>query len=338
MRMLILALVASGCVAGEMRAEGFETPTWQAEQSVEGKSGWRGGAIISKEQAKADEQSLKIAKEQTAERGIAGGAKELRYIDLYVLPVYGTEPAETLDIGGAKIGFLREGTTGRVVVLEGEQALVLQSGDFELEGTNGEGAEWLRVTVRLAPAKGEWDLHVNGVPVRAGSKLSNEDVLKIAGGSEGAIYADEVSEGAENPLFADSDHDGMPDAEEKALGLDPYADDRDGDLDGDGVSNVQELFQGTSPRVAGKGDGAGLVGGPIIYVDNLAGNDGNTGNHSYAAVGADGPKGSIKGAMASAPTGATIVVLKGKGIYEEGSRGIKGKALTIRTVEPVTIR
>ncbi|MCB1774666.1 MAG: PKD domain-containing protein [Gammaproteobacteria bacterium] len=47
----------------------------------------------------------------------------------------------------------------------------------------------------------------------------------------------------------DDDHnDGMPDAWEKAyLGLDPLVDDADGDVDRDGVSNLEEYLAGTEP-------------------------------------------------------------------------------------------
>jgi hypothetical protein len=41
---------------------------------------------------------------------------------------------------------------------------------------------------------------------------------------------------------ADGDSDGMPDAWERARGLDPGSDDSAGDRDGDGYSNVEEYL------------------------------------------------------------------------------------------------
>ena len=50
-----------------------------------------------------------------------------------------------------------------------------------------------------------------------------------------------------NPLIPDADGDGMEDGWEKAYGLDPTVKDADGDLDGDGLTNIQEFAIGTYP-------------------------------------------------------------------------------------------
>ena len=46
----------------------------------------------------------------------------------------------------------------------------------------------------------------------------------------------------------DSDHDGMPDEWERMHGLNPLVNDADGDLDGDGLTNLQEFNAGTLPE------------------------------------------------------------------------------------------
>lgn len=53
------------------------------------------------------------------------------------------------------------------------------------------------------------------------------------------------SSGGTNP---DSDNDGMPDAWESTYGLSVGSNDSGGDLDGDGLTNLQEFQLGTNPR------------------------------------------------------------------------------------------
>lgn len=49
--------------------------------------------------------------------------------------------------------------------------------------------------------------------------------------------------------FLDSDNDGLPDHYERLYGLDPAVPDAEGDLDGDGLSNLEEFHAGTVPNV-----------------------------------------------------------------------------------------
>lgn len=49
-----------------------------------------------------------------------------------------------------------------------------------------------------------------------------------------------------NPTNADTDHDGMPDGWEINNGLDPLNNDAAGDINGDGISNLEEYKQGSS--------------------------------------------------------------------------------------------
>jgi hypothetical protein len=65
------------------------------------------------------------------------------------------------------------------------------------------------------------------------------------------LSLDELLIGAANPLGPDADGDGFLDDFERQLGFNPTADDRDGDLDGNGISNLQQAVD-TFSSPAGK--------------------------------------------------------------------------------------
>jgi len=87
----------------------------------------------------------------------------------------------------------------------------------------------------------------------AGSGLSLQRSPEAAFGKEPAFWlAAAPTPGAANPPNnADADQDGLPDAWERAYGLDPDAatgpNGPDGDPDGDGASNLREFLAGTRP-------------------------------------------------------------------------------------------
>ena len=80
--------------------------------------------------------------------------------------------------------------------------------------------------------------------------------LRLALGERGATISNESSLGFANGVGAlpggsaprDADRDGMPDAWESARDLDPAnADDRNGDRDGDGYTNLEEYLSSLVP-------------------------------------------------------------------------------------------
>lgn len=326
---LFLALIAQGAEIG------FESPEYQAGEGVVGKFGWErveGEGEVSQEQSALGEQSLELKDGERVKRK-GTGLEEVHFREVYVLAKYEEGGEARLNLGGAWLGFRRTGSQGQVIAYSGGEGKEVGEGR-EVSREDGLGSEWLRITVRIDEGKGKWDVYLGEKPVRANLELGEgRGEVELRGPAEGREYYDEYREGNENPLFADADKDGMPDAEEKAHGLNAYGDDREGDLDGDGISNVEEMFGGKSPS---RREGEGGVPISYIYVDNARGDDANSGRRSHG--GKEGPKASLKAAMREAEKGSVIVVLKGTGIYEEGSRGEKEKELTIKAVEPVTIK
>ena len=92
-----------------------------------------------------------------------------------------------------------------------------------------------------------WDLWVDGKPAAgdAGFQEPNAGQAQsyiIMGDAVESVFLDDVQIESVNPFGPDADRDGLVDALERRLGLNPLFDDRDGDADGDGVRNLEEAM------------------------------------------------------------------------------------------------
>lgn len=249
---------------------------------------------------------------------------------------------------GSDLGFLRQ-ADGRiaVVALGAEQAPASHAEPFVEEahtilsttarwGEDGRSDRWLTFVIRQDLSTGTWDLFIDGKLRAIDHPLNTDsaDNLTLFGSEIADVYVDNIAVVVHNPLFQDDDSDGIPTAEEIVRGSNPYFNDRDAVRGVDGVTNIEAFLNKSrgniTPTAAGQSHST-------LYVDNATGSDANTGTFSYATSN-DGPKASIKAAMAAARSGDTIVILPGTGLYDEGSRDAHGKRLTIKPVEPITIR
>jgi len=329
MKLLSILVILSSCTLGWGAREGFEG--YSVGQEIGSQAQWLGNATVSDEESVEENQSLKIGLGQTASRK-SEIQKGVVFWDFYILPVFDQGEA-MLDVAGAQIGFRKSGSKGEVMAFSEDSPTAVPL-DVPLLADSGEIENWLHFTIRVDRAKGVWDLYLDSKPVLTSLKLGAGSGLEVKGRPDACTYLDLVEERKTNPIFEDNDADGMPDAEEKALGLNPFVDDRDADIDGDGISNVAEFFSGTLAQGSGS---APSETSAYLFVDNLSGSDSYSGSQSYGA-GGNGPKSSLKAAINAAPNGAVIVVLPGKGVYDEGSRGISGKRMTIKTQGNVTIK
>lgn len=137
----------------------------------------------------------------------------------------------------------------------------LPTGQGPLLAATGRSADWLRLTTRTDYAAQRWDLYFNGRMIAANLGFVNQAAaftsLGLSGHTAQTTGFDDLLIAFDNPLFADADHDGMEDAWETAHGLNPALDDRDDDLDADGLTNLLEYILGTRPDLADS-DGDGL--------------------------------------------------------------------------------
>jgi hypothetical protein len=344
------AILKSGAQSITFNAvEGFE-----AGETIHEVKGWQSSdpvrAVVVAPKNKAQKQqylqiqpSAEPVVVEYTRRGPEPEEPSVRWVDFEVLPVADSsdEVSVTVDAFGSELAFVKAGSNGFVGVFNGGDADgggIVSDGTFPI-GTDGGAQDWVRITIRQDLSSGEWDLFVDGRPVLAALKFdpaspkSAWNSFAIVGDTKLPVSLHVLRITDECPLFKDSDNDGMPDAIERAYGMNPLADDRNHDPIRRGLSNIDLFIANSRPDLPGHPSD----GPEVIYVDNRHGDDRNAGRASYQ-LGRDAPKFSLKAAMKAAKPGSTIVVLPGTGLYEEGSRGEPAKNLTIAYVEDVTIR
>ena len=147
--------------------------------------------------------------------------------------------------------------------------------------------DWHRITLRFDLTSNLWDVYIdeNLLAVNLGfveALAVNSESINIYGNSAGVAYMDTFSLAATNPLFTDTDLDGIPDTFESDSGLDPTINDRDLDPDLDGLTNIEEYAYETDPSVFNADEGALneiLYNRANWYIDAVNGDDA-TGNGS----------------------------------------------------------
>lgn len=93
------------------------------------------------------------------------------------------------------------------------------------------------------------DSDSDGLTDGAEVNTHNTNPAQVDTDSDALNDGDEVNTHATNPLSNDTDSDGMADGWEVTYQLDPLLDDSAGDLDSDGLSNLQEYQDGSNPRI-----------------------------------------------------------------------------------------
>ena len=178
---------------------------------------------------------------------------QIGFVDFFLRPIATTTVLAATEQAG--IMFLRENDTAVLHYFEGDGQ---GGGQWKPTGFSrpvdaaGKTIEWIRITFRENYATHRWDLYANGTLITCdiGAPSNNPaDLasLTVTGANAGDTGFDGLYAGADNPIFADQDRDGMEDAWETSHGLNSSLNDRDGDPDGDGSINLQEYLLGTDP-------------------------------------------------------------------------------------------
>ncbi len=277
-----------------------------------------------------------------------GGTSAVAFGDFWVRPAAEppTNAATRVDLDGARVGFVLDGASGRAFVFDGDGwggGAIEDTGFTFPVGAGGASSNWVRVTIRRDFGSPQYDAWFDGVLYAASvgpdetNAQSAPALFCFEGAGSAPAWLDLYSLGPDNPLFPDADRDGMPDAFESSRGLDPYADDRDGDADGDGAGNFGEYAMGTSPDDPGS---APSTNGPaLLYVDAEMGDDLFNGLASHPGAGG-GPKRTIgagMGAAAGFPE-VTISIRGSTNAYAQGSIGPATNAVVLRPIGNVRIQ
>ncbi len=209
------------------------------------------------------------------------------FVDTVIKPVaFAEEPEEFIDASGSVTGAFR--LVKEAVSDKNVAALYVLNGNGERGGDwmdtgvtfplgdDGRPLHWMRLTFRQEFSVSEnddestdnrWDLWVNGRLSAANLGYydnANADPGRISllGHRQVPLFLERLTVSSENPLFADSNRNGLSDKYESVYGLNG----RDEDHDGDGLANVQEFLKRTNPVLAdsdrdGLNDGDELMAG-----------------------------------------------------------------------------
>ncbi len=213
----------------------------------------------------------------------AGSPDRVVHTDFMVRPgaVEAAEGDQFADVEGSLTGFFKIDDLGELHIYDGGDADAagqwLPSGvRFELDEA-GQAVNWIRLSFRQDFERGLWDVAINGEIFRANLAMAEQaqtlEKIEFIGQSRQPLYVDNVRVSREATAFADADRDGMPDFWEVEQGL-TEEDGRDGDKDGDGLTNIEELVLQTKAHEAdtdgdGSNDGDEYASGtdPRVGVD-----------------------------------------------------------------------
>jgi cytoskeletal protein CcmA (bactofilin family) len=179
------------------------------------------------------------------------------YMDFFARPVAETNIASstTFTIEGAQFAFVRVNSSAMLEVFNGDGigGGAWQDTPFAATpGPDNQLTDWARFTARLDWAHRTWDLFADGRMVAADVHFRDNSAtylstFSVRGDSSATTRVDYNFAGADNPLFTDTNNNGIADQWETMFGFSLAAENRNADPDGDGRTNIQEYVAGTDP-------------------------------------------------------------------------------------------
>jgi hypothetical protein len=195
------------------------------------------------------------ATQATAEHLVGAAGQSVVWADLWMRVYYSVAPTGALT-DSAVFYF---GADGRPVVRDGTQWVALTNAPVSARGS------WVRVTVKLDYSAQEWAVCLDDIVVADGLAFASSvpEFNRVSLDAKCA-YADNVCISTGMPSGISMDWDHMPDAWEMVQFGDLDEVDN-GDQDDDGLTNLQEYQNGTSPT-DGDCDDDGLGDWYEVYI------------------------------------------------------------------------
>ena len=185
---------------------------------------------------------------------------DVSFVDLFIRPIAGegTAREEIIDVDSARIGLFRTDVPDRAALWifhgDGLGGGIWMATPLRLfiDAQTGQSLNWHRLTIREDSKHQSWDLWLDGAWACAGAGFQEPRPAGAAtcifmGDRIEPLALDELRIGSANPLGPDADRDGLLDDLEKSLGSNPGAHDREGDADGNGISNLDQAISLLSP-------------------------------------------------------------------------------------------
>lgn len=251
----------------------FEPTEGYTAGALDGQNAWvvTGSANVVTTPVSAGTQAVAVPAAATpsfAVRTFANSTGGVTFSDLFAQPAAAAPPDAGVffETDAAEVSLTASGTQGNLQAFDGNGAgggTWVATGVGPTVDGSGKAVSWLHLTVRSDYTAKKWDLYYNGQMIAANLGFLHDtstamSTLALGGHATVATGFDDLLVAFENPLFTDADKDGIDDAWETAHGMNPATDDRDGDVDSDGISNVREYILGTNPNAIDS-DGDGLT-------------------------------------------------------------------------------
>lgn len=237
--------------------------------ALDGQNDWSGSptneALVQSAVRYAGTQALELEGSTNlpwAEHSFSAAALDVVWSDLYAQPARHSGDAPSLETNASAAFYVDN--DGRLTVYDGtpgsENWVTLTN------HTPIAASTWARFTLKQEFTNQTWSLWLDGVPVAAelgfATNIAQEYTFcKVTGGSARSTFVDEIQVSEQEPAGLDDDQDGMGNLWEDLYGLDRNDPaDAAGDLDADGLTNLQEYQLGAVPTntdtdADGMGDG-----------------------------------------------------------------------------------